>query len=285
MTLQQLIHLRAVLAHGGFGAAGRAVGVTQQAISRSVRLLEDELGLRLIERGSGGIALTPGGERVLGLAVDLLDQVESVRTIARDTAAPRPRLRVGMGFWYALSETAGEVLAALQSASRAEIELVPGDTRLFTAQLIARELDFALCAEPEGETSLQFTPLAETNWGVAVRRNGERPVAADWLWVIDASDAGDRLARRLAAGFGVEEPRIALRSGLPAFALRSLIDLGSVAAAPLSMDSMLCDLLGIELLRPTSPVTATVGLLRPGRTQAPVDWSVLEPALREAHAR
>lgn len=52
-----------VSGHNSFAAAGRHLGETASAISRKIRRLEDSIGVSLFERHSGGIRLTPAGQR------------------------------------------------------------------------------------------------------------------------------------------------------------------------------------------------------------------------------
>jgi DNA-binding transcriptional LysR family regulator len=65
MTLQQLRDFVAVVAHGGYRAAARALDVSQAGLTKSVSRLEKEHGVALIERAAGGIRLTSVGERFL----------------------------------------------------------------------------------------------------------------------------------------------------------------------------------------------------------------------------
>lgn len=64
MDLQKLRHLLAIAEHGTFSEAARAVHLTQPALSRSIRALEDELGASLFDRGSRRAHLTAFGELV-----------------------------------------------------------------------------------------------------------------------------------------------------------------------------------------------------------------------------
>ena len=60
-----LHHLRlfaAVVDHGGFTKAAAALNVSQPAISKSIKELETDLGLSLLDRSGRGSRLTPAGE-------------------------------------------------------------------------------------------------------------------------------------------------------------------------------------------------------------------------------
>jgi DNA-binding transcriptional LysR family regulator len=80
MELRQLRYFLEILHHANFGRAADALHITQPALSKSMRLLEADLGLTLLERGVNGVAPTPYGRilasyagmatRELGRAVD-----------------------------------------------------------------------------------------------------------------------------------------------------------------------------------------------------------------------
>ena len=76
MDTQKLAHLLAVVEHGTFSEAARAVHLTQPALSRSIRSLEDELKATLFDRGARKAHLTVFGELV----------VERARRLRREEA-------------------------------------------------------------------------------------------------------------------------------------------------------------------------------------------------------
>lgn len=80
--------------HGSLGAASRALCIAQPNASRSMRRLEKQLGLTLIERGARGSILTPQGtvvahwaHKVLEDAGHLLRAAEGLREERRSTVA------------------------------------------------------------------------------------------------------------------------------------------------------------------------------------------------------
>src|SRR5471032_3649847 len=109
MELRHLRYFAAVAAHGSFNRAAHSLHLTQPALSRQVKDLEDELGVRLLERGKNDMTLTDAGEVFYEEARDLLaraDQaVQRVRGEARSEI-----LRVG----YGPSLTAGIMPRALE---------------------------------------------------------------------------------------------------------------------------------------------------------------------------
>lgn len=88
--LSSLELLLTVARTGSFGAAGRELGLSQQAVSSRVRTVERLVGVRLIERGARGSSLTPAGalladwaSRVLAAAEELDVAIGALRG-ARD---------------------------------------------------------------------------------------------------------------------------------------------------------------------------------------------------------
>jgi DNA-binding transcriptional LysR family regulator len=105
VSLVELRHLRyfaAVAAHGSFSRAANQLHLTQPALSRQVKSLEDEIGIALIVRGQNTISLTSAGEAFYEEAKDILARVDvAVRRIK--TRRQGEKLRIG----YVHSLTAG----------------------------------------------------------------------------------------------------------------------------------------------------------------------------------
>ncbi|GAB4520675.1 MAG: hydrogen peroxide-inducible genes activator [Roseibium sp.] len=66
-----------------FGKAADTCHVSQPTLSSQFKLLEEQLGSVLLERGSGGIALTAAGERLLPLARQALEKLDELTTAAQ----------------------------------------------------------------------------------------------------------------------------------------------------------------------------------------------------------
>jgi DNA-binding transcriptional LysR family regulator len=86
MNLNDFAYFAAVAQHGGFTAAARAIGVDKGRLSRSVAMLEDTLGVRLIHRSTRSVSLTDAGQRfyqgcqtVLGSARAAFDSVAELQ--------------------------------------------------------------------------------------------------------------------------------------------------------------------------------------------------------------
>ena len=79
LDARQLEALAAVVEHGGFGPAARALSLTLAAVSLRIKSLEDALGQRLLVRGRQ-VRATPAGQALLG-------HVKQVRLMEADLLA------------------------------------------------------------------------------------------------------------------------------------------------------------------------------------------------------
>lgn len=95
----ELRHLRyfVVLAEElHFGRAARRLHITQPPLSVNIKQLESLLGVRLLERNSHGVTLTPAGEVFRRSAQRVLDEAGAATRQARDVAsAVTSRVRIG----------------------------------------------------------------------------------------------------------------------------------------------------------------------------------------------
>ena len=91
MVLRQLEYLAALAREKHFGRAAQACHVTQPTLSAAIRLLEDDLGAPIVERGHRFVGLTAQGRLVLDHAHRILAEAENLRRgldeIDRDSAA------------------------------------------------------------------------------------------------------------------------------------------------------------------------------------------------------
>src|SRR5882757_9856894 len=85
----------AVVTHRGFSAAARALGIPKSRISRRVALLEERLGVRLLDRTTRGLGLTQVGQQVFEHARAAVIEDEAAEEAAlRMQAEPRGLVRL-----------------------------------------------------------------------------------------------------------------------------------------------------------------------------------------------
>ena len=86
MTLLQLTYFVELCRTKNFTRAAENQNVTQPTVSNAVRDLELEFGLKLLERDNRHLALTPAGEELLDMALQLLSYADEIRLVMQDRA-------------------------------------------------------------------------------------------------------------------------------------------------------------------------------------------------------
>lgn len=142
MRLSQLRHLVGLADAGSFSKAARCLFITQPALSRSIRALEDELGFVLFDRIGHRIELTSFGRDVLERTRRLLDDARDIEELGAGLRAGRAgRLGVGLGSGPAAFLTR-PLLASFATRHRdVHLELARGGAELLLQRLRARTLD------------------------------------------------------------------------------------------------------------------------------------------------
>ena len=90
---------------GGFSIAAREMGLTPSAISKLVTRLEDRLGVRLLNRTTRRLALTPEGEAYFHRSQRILADIgEAENEVARFRAQPKGLLRINVGSAFGIHQ-------------------------------------------------------------------------------------------------------------------------------------------------------------------------------------
>lgn len=142
MTLVQLRHLIALADQASFSKAAQAVNLSQPALSRSIRALEDELQLPLFDRIGRRIELTVHGQETLERARQIVFDADELRSRGRRIREySTGTLRIGMGS----GPGALLMLALLHKACRdhrqLRLEITRSGTDLLVQSLRAKALD------------------------------------------------------------------------------------------------------------------------------------------------
>ena len=142
MTLVQLRHLISLAQSGSFSRSAEALFLTQPALSRSIKALEEELGEPLFDRVGRRSTLTPFGRDVLQRARHLVFEADELAASGSEMRAGRSgTVRVGMGSGPgAMLMTPLLNLMATRHPT-IHVEIARGDTDLLTQALRNRELD------------------------------------------------------------------------------------------------------------------------------------------------
>lgn len=113
---------------GGFSPAARELGLTPSAISKLVTRMENRLGVRLLNRTTRKLALTPEGEAFFHRASRILADIEEAENeVARFRAHPRGRLRLNVGTAFGSHQLVPALPEFLARYPEIEVELTMTD--------------------------------------------------------------------------------------------------------------------------------------------------------------
>ena len=169
MTLTELRYIVAVARERHFGRAAEACFVSQPTLSVAIKKLEEELDVKIFERGASEVTVTPLGEDIVRQAQSVIEQASAIKEIAKRGKDPLAgALRLGLIY------TIGPYL--LPELARHTIEHYPQMPLMlqenFTVKLLEMlrtgELDCAIMAEPFPDTGLALAPLYDEPFVVAV---------------------------------------------------------------------------------------------------------------------
>jgi LysR family hydrogen peroxide-inducible transcriptional activator len=169
MTLTELRYIVAVARERHFGHAAEACFVSQPTLSVAIKKLEEELDVKIFERGGNEVSVTPLGEDIVRQAQQVIEQAAAIKEIAKRGKDPLSGpLKLGIIY------TIGPYL--LPELVRQVIDLTPQMPLMlqenFTVKLLEMlrtgELDCAILAEPFPEAGLAIAPLYDEPFMVAL---------------------------------------------------------------------------------------------------------------------
>ena len=282
MDFHQLRLFVAVAEELHFGRAAARVGMAQPPLSQQIRRLEERLGVRLLERTSRRVSLTPGGAHLLGEARDLLARRER---IAEETRRAGEEAGVTLRLGFAASSAIGllpGIVRSLRAASPGiSLHLDDRDGVDMAAALRTGDLDAAIVRGPfaakgvASETVLREPFVAVVPFDHALAKRSEIALAdlADEPFVLfprrTAPDLHDAVVGMcVGAGFS---PRVVQEAGGWGSVVGLVAGGAGVTIAPASAATLRPDGACPVAIADPHPHAELVLAYRPDRAGARVD--------------
>ncbi len=210
--LQQLQAFVAVADRSGFRAAAEDLHLSPAALSRRVDRLEQLLGARLFERTTRDVRLTRVGESFLSRARLALDDLEAAVLGVHEIAARHAgRISIACVPTVATARMPQLIEGFSRRLPQVRVRLMDGGMDEVAAAVRTGEADFGLGFSGVTDPALNFEPLLEERYVLAVRR--DHPLArkrspnlamfSGERWVAVARTSGNR--RLLDAGLGADQ--------------------------------------------------------------------------------
>lgn len=245
MELRQLAHFLAVLDTSSFTAAALRCGLSQQALSKSIARLEEDLGGKLFKRTTRGIGPTRLGEMIAEHARQITSTATQLRNSANaELGLQRGKLTVGLSPIAAAGIIGARVMKFAEKHPTLRLDVVSGLGTNFAIDLNAGHIDVAFSAYigQQADTVL-LSPLLDENWAVVGCAENKGLSAAtslrdlkDARWLIGRNIElmEDKIAASFAdAGIAVPHPGVMTDSAL--FSARGLRGSEYLSILPVSM--------------------------------------------------
>jgi DNA-binding transcriptional LysR family regulator len=152
--------LAVVAEKGSFTGATESLGMSTSGISRSISRLEARLGVRLLERTTRTLRLTPEGARLYELAAPHLDGIEEAAHSASGAASSvKGTLRVSVNPFFARHILAARLPDFLRRYPDVLLTLIQSAD---TGDLIAEGVDLAIHFGPQSASTMSSKLLLKT---------------------------------------------------------------------------------------------------------------------------
>jgi len=213
MTLVQLKHVIELASSGSFSQAALKLHLTQPALSRSIKALEDELDQPLFDRVGRKNELTSFGAHIVQRARVLVDEANELRqTSLQLKKGEIGQFRIGMGSGPGAMLMTPLLMLMATEHPQAHIDISRGSTTLLLQALRERTLD-ALVLDIRSlkpATDLKIEALQEMKGafmcrrGHALAKKRDVPFAQLRDYPIASTPLSDEVARLLIEKFGAQ---------------------------------------------------------------------------------
>lgn len=222
MDIRELRYFVAVVRHNGFGRATEALHVTQPAISRGIKQLEEELGQPLLVREPKGVRLTAEGVILLRHAKLILQQVSNLHNELRDAnSTVTGTLRVGVPPVVGSTYFVDVITAFRDEYPLVELQIAEFGTNQMEKALLEGFVEIAAAMLPLDAQQFEIQRFAadrlvlviERQHSLAQKRSIRMPELAEEAFVLLTEDF--RITDLILSACRLHgfEPKIAGRSG------------------------------------------------------------------------
>lgn len=224
---RQLRAFLAIVRCGSLGLAAESLHITQPALSRIVRRLEDQLGVQLFERRTTGMELTAFGQALLPHATVLseeaavaIEQINSLRGLGHGT------LRVGAVGSIAVTVLPAVLERMLGQWPKLHVQITEAVEDVLETALTHNTIDVAISGTmPESEDIMQvaearftdtYSVISAANHPLQKRRGLTIRDVLNVPWVMPSTEAEPRRQfNALMASLGVVPPRVVVETRSP----------------------------------------------------------------------
>ncbi len=161
MTIVQIKHFLAILEYNSFSNAAEEMFISQSALSKQIKSLENELGTALFVRSNNKISLSPGGNLFSKYAKTINEAYEAMIRELSSLDENAPAGTVALGTLPLITDySIMKILASFQKVSNIQVNITEGDQNLVLHLLSTKKIDLAILRlDYVPKKSYEFHPI------------------------------------------------------------------------------------------------------------------------------
>ena len=170
MDIKTLKYFLAVAREENLTRAAQILFVSQPALSKSLKELEEELGKKLFTRKSSGIKLTDAGILLCNRATEIVNLSEKILSDFKANEILGGEIYFGLAESFQIRYLAREIRTMKNFYPKLNYHIISGDTEQVIGKLDNGLLDFAVLAEKPNFDKYNFLQFPEADkWGLLMR--------------------------------------------------------------------------------------------------------------------
>lgn len=169
MEVRVLRYFNEIVREGNISGAAQVLHISQPALSRQMKELENELGVTLFERGHRQIKLTQEGSYLFDRAQEITTLVDRTTDQLQKKAVVSGVINIGAGESRAVQPVMACIKHIMAKFPQIHLNLVSGDSEFLRHQLDTGLIEFAILMGHENLIEYNTMPLSGVNrWGIVV---------------------------------------------------------------------------------------------------------------------
>jgi len=183
ITLDDLQAFVAIVKFGGFAPAADELNITQSALSRRIKKLEEVLGARLLDRTTRRVSVSVVGAEFLPEAVRIIEEFNQSISDIHDLIQVRTgTVAVATNMTFA-DTLLPEVVARFKAKSpNVRIRISESSSPSALERVLRREVEMAIAQFGEGHPDLEFEPLFEDSFVLISHRDHPLSAKREVTW-------------------------------------------------------------------------------------------------------
>ncbi len=188
MNSKQLQYVITLAKELNFSQAAQRFKISQPALSKQIISLEEELGIKLFDRSTTPLSVTPAGEFFIQKAKKLLFEEETlIKSIEQYKNGEKGKLTIGIAPFRSLYLMPRIVLEIKKKFPDIQLVIKENGLQLLQKGLLEGQYDFAIMNLPVDEAEFEVVPLEEDSVVLAVPNR--------LLHLVEAENKGQKSGR------------------------------------------------------------------------------------------